>query len=119
MEACMLHTGYHKVPSRKMIWELMGDCRNDFIADSIRRDVLEAVMTNIHFRDNAYGDNDQFYKVHPIFENLNKSAQWLLPLSSSLYSVDETMVPYYGRHSCKQFIRGKPVRFGYKVTIIY
>ena len=58
MEACTLHTGYHKVPSRKMIWELMGDCRNDFIADSIRRDVLEAVMTNIHFQDNAYADND-------------------------------------------------------------
>lgn len=24
------------------------------------------------------------------------------------------MVPYYGRHSCKQFILSKPVRFGYK-----
>ena len=29
------------------------------------------------------------------------------------------MIPYFGRHSSKQFIRGKPVRFGYKVTIIY
>jgi len=28
---------------------------------------------------------------------------------------DESMVPYYGRHRCKQFIRGKPIRFGYKV----
>jgi len=25
------------------------------------------------------------------------------------------MVKYFGRHSCKQFIRGKPIRFGYKV----
>lgn len=25
------------------------------------------------------------------------------------------MIAYYGRHSCKQFIRGKPIRFGYKV----
>ena len=115
----MLHMEYHKVPSRKMIWELSGDCRNEFIVENIRRDVLEAVMTIIHFADNADTDNDQFYKVRPIFENLNKSAQWLLPLSDSLYSVDESMVPYYGRHSCKQFIRGKPVRFGYKVTIIY
>ena len=24
------------------------------------------------------------------------------------------MVPYFGCHSCKQFIRGKPIRFGYK-----
>ncbi|XP_056647519.1 piggyBac transposable element-derived protein 3-like [Diorhabda sublineata] len=25
------------------------------------------------------------------------------------------MVPYYGRHGCKQFIRGKPIRYGYKL----
>ena len=24
------------------------------------------------------------------------------------------MVAYYGRHGCKQFIRGKPIRFGFK-----
>ena len=24
------------------------------------------------------------------------------------------MIPYFGRHSCKQFLRGKPVRFGFK-----
>lgn len=25
------------------------------------------------------------------------------------------MIPYYGRHGAKQFIRGKPIRFGYKM----
>ena len=25
------------------------------------------------------------------------------------------MVPYYGHHSCKMFIKGKPIRFGYKI----
>nr|XP_054919882.1 piggyBac transposable element-derived protein 3-like isoform X1 [Dermacentor andersoni] len=30
-------------------------------------------------------------------------------------SYDESMIEYYGRHGCKQFIRGKPIRFGYKV----
>ena len=29
-------------------------------------------------------------------------------------SIDDSMMPYYGRHSCKPFIRGKPNRFGYK-----
>ena len=24
------------------------------------------------------------------------------------------MIKYYGMHGCKQFIRGKPIRFGYK-----
>jgi DNA excision repair protein ERCC-6 len=31
-----------------------------------------------------------------------------------IWAIDEAMEPYYGRHSLKQFIRGKPVRFGYK-----
>ncbi|CAI6371246.1 unnamed protein product [Macrosiphum euphorbiae] len=30
------------------------------------------------------------------------------------HSIDESMVPYFGRHGCKQFIRGKPIRFGFK-----
>lgn len=30
-------------------------------------------------------------------------------------SYDESMIAYFGRHGCKQFIKGKPMRFGYKV----
>lgn len=30
-------------------------------------------------------------------------------------SIDESMIPYYGKHFAKQFIRGKPIRFGFKV----
>ena len=47
-----------------MICESMGDCRNPFIADSIRRDTIEAVMSNVHFRDNALADGDKYYKVN-------------------------------------------------------
>ncbi|KAK9744216.1 Transposase IS4 [Popillia japonica] len=31
---------------------------------------------------------------------------------------DESMVKYFGRHPSKQFIRGKPIRFGYKVSCL-
>ncbi|XP_060863589.1 piggyBac transposable element-derived protein 3-like [Metopolophium dirhodum] len=33
------------------------------------------------------------------------------------HSIDESMVPYFGRHGCKQFIRGKPIRFGFKIWV--
>ena len=33
---------------------------------------------------------------------------------SSHMSIDEMMIPYYGKHGDKQFIRGKPIRFGFK-----
>lgn len=34
---------------------------------------------------------------------------------SETLSIDEQMVPYFGRHSCKMFIQNKPIRFGYKL----
>lgn len=36
-------------------------------------------------------------------------------MSCSDFFIDETMVPYHGRHSTKQHIHGKPIRFGYKL----
>ncbi|KAI7814467.1 putative piggyBac transposable element-derived protein 3-like [Triplophysa rosa] len=54
-----------------------------------------------------------FFKVRPIFQELNTSYK-ILPFSKWL-SVDESMIPYYGRHGYKQFIKGKPIRYGYKV----
>ncbi|KAJ8947606.1 hypothetical protein NQ314_008575 [Rhamnusium bicolor] len=36
-------------------------------------------------------------------------------VSEKNLAFDESMVKYYGKHSCKQFLRAKPIRFGYKV----
>ena len=44
----------------------------------------------------------------------NKFQQFIIPLESS-FSVDEAMEPYYGHHSLKQFIRGKPIRYVFKI----
>ena len=100
-----------------MVWELSGDCHNPFISDNIRCDTFEGVLQCLHFRDNALVDGDSYYKVHPIFNNLNSGARFFLPTLDPKFSVDEVMIPYFGRHSTKQFIRGKPVRYGYKVII--
>lgn len=32
--------------------------------------------------------------------------------------IDEQMVQYFVRHSCKRFIKGKPIRFGFKLWCI-
>ncbi|KAF2901515.1 hypothetical protein ILUMI_04673 [Ignelater luminosus] len=39
------------------------------------------------------------------------------PVSEDM-SVDESIIPYFGRNGCKQFIRGKPIRFGYKAWVL-
>ena len=35
--------------------------------------------------------------------------------SGSDHGIDETMIPYLGKHGTKQFICGKPIRFGFKL----
>ena len=32
-------------------------------------------------------------------------------------NIDESVVPYYGRNGCKQYILNKPVKFGYKLWV--
>lgn len=112
-EAVLLHSGYNSVPRRKMLWESKPDCRNELITNAVRRREVDAMLRSLHFRDNTQIDSDNYYKVRPIFDNLNKSISWFK--DNEKFSVDEVMIPYYGRHSSKQYIRGKPVRYGFKV----
>ena len=53
----------------------------------------------------------------PLYDLLNTKIVQFGIVHESL-SVDEEMVPYFGRHSCKQFIKAKPIRFGFKLRVL-
>lgn len=113
-EAMLLHSGYHAVPRRRMLWEMKEDCHNTLVANNITRSKVDHVLKCLHFRDNAHIDDDAYYKVRPIFDNLNRNnTMWFS--DEEKFSVDEIMIPYFGRHSSKQYIHGKPIRYGFKV----
>ncbi|CAH1955263.1 unnamed protein product [Acanthoscelides obtectus] len=74
-------------------------------------------MQNLHLNDNNNLENtDMFSKLRHLFSTLNEKFQSFASLEEC-HSVDESMVPYYGGHGSKQFIRGKPIRWGYKVWV--
>ena len=56
-------------------------------------------------------------KIDPLQQALNASLQHFGVFAEDL-SASEQMIPYFGSHSCKIFIRGKPIRFGYKKWIL-
>nr|CAH7746456.1 unnamed protein product [Callosobruchus chinensis] len=56
-------------------------------------------------------------KVRPLMKKLNQNFQQWGIFHENL-AIDEAMVKFFGRHSSKQYIRGKPVRFGYKNWMI-
>ncbi|CAK1591648.1 unnamed protein product [Parnassius mnemosyne] len=68
----------------------------------------------MHVSDNAALDvQDKFTKVRPLWEKLNEKWMKYWPQYNEV-SIDESMIPYYGHHSTKQHIHGKPIRFGFK-----
>jgi hypothetical protein len=60
----LLHSGYHTVPRREMLWEQKADCYNPLVAENIRRKDVRAVLACLHFRDNSGMDDDGYYKVN-------------------------------------------------------
>ncbi|KAK3880386.1 hypothetical protein Pcinc_015152 [Petrolisthes cinctipes] len=51
------------------------------------------------------------------FVSINKAAEEYIE-KTEYVSVDESMIKYFGPHHLKQFIRGKPVHFGYIVWVL-
>lgn len=110
----LLFTGYHKLPREDMYWENSDDCSIRIVTNAMSRQVFRDIKRNLHLNDNSNIDReDKLYKIRRYTDMLNAKFLKFGVFSQNL-SIDEQMIPYYGRHPCKMFMRGKPVRFGFK-----
>ncbi|CAK1541427.1 unnamed protein product [Leptosia nina] len=115
--AVLLITGYLTPKYMRMFWEVKNDTHNDLISSSIRRNRFFEIQQYLHLSDStSLPPNDKFAKVREYFIKLNINfCSNFKKAGSSHISIDETIVPYFGRHGTKQHIHGKPIRFGYKL----
>nr|CAH7723345.1 unnamed protein product [Callosobruchus chinensis] len=98
-----------------MFLENSPDTHNELVSQALSRDRFEYILSNLHCCDNANLDAfDKFTKLRSLFQKVNKTFQEHASVHES-HSVAESMVPYYGIHGSEQFIRGKPIRYGYKL----
>jgi DNA excision repair protein ERCC-6 len=113
----LLASGVNQVPRRRDYWSNNSTLRNPAIADAIGVRRFEEIFPKLHFMPlKVKPGEDKFVKVRALLDLLNKRFM-SKGTSSCSFSVDESMVPYFGRHGCKQFIKGKPVRFGFKMWV--
>lgn len=113
--AILILSGYNHLPSKRLYWDMQDDTHNKLVADSMRRDRFLKIQRFIHMADNNQIDqSDKAWKLRPLMNAIKKKCLSNFQPTQNL-SYDETMIRYYGRHGCKQFIRGKPIRFGYKI----
>ena len=82
------------------------------------RNRLLEIKSFLHVADSqSLSESRMMAEVEPLYGFLNEKIQQFGIAHQDL-SIDKSMVPYFGRHSCKQFIRAKPIRFGYKLWVL-
>ena len=110
----LINTCYNENPQRKLYWDRGDDVRNYMVHEAMRRDRFLQIMQSMHCADNTqWNDTDKFTKLRPLLDLLKgRFLKHFNPIRDLSY--DESMIMYFGKHGCKQFICGKPIRFGYK-----
>ena len=107
--------GYMSFPRWRMMWEYHSESYLSSVSNAMRRNRFEILKAYAHFSDNTkLTKDDKFTKMRPLLTMLNERLLQYAILDERL-CVDESMMPYFGRHGAKQFLRGKPIRFGYKM----
>ena len=79
------------------------------------RNRYHEIKKYLHFADNQnLTEGHKMSKITPLYEMLNRNLIQF-GIFNKLLSVDESMVPYFGWHNAKMFIRGKPISFEFKI----
>ena len=72
------------------------------------------ILQNLHFADNNTSNtSDKGYKLRTVINHLNKAFQAAMS-DADRQSIDEHMTKFKGRNSCKQYIKNKPIKWGFK-----
>jgi hypothetical protein len=114
----LLFSGYHSVPNEKMYWSTSPDMNISIVSQTMSKNSFMKIIQYFHLADNStIKIGDKLAKIRPFYEHLiGKFTQF--EIFHETLSIDESMVPYYGHHSRKIFIRGKPIRFGSKIWML-
>jgi len=113
----VLISSYVSLPSRRIFWEQFCDIANSAVSSIMSLNRFEEILRYLHFADNLnLSPGDKMAKVRPLFDMMNERYIQFWPVEQDL-DVDKAMIPYFGRHFAKQFIRGKPIRFGFKTWL--
>lgn len=109
-------TGYTAPYNFRNLWSNDDDLRNEMVFNAMRRNRYEQILWSLHFESDLRPPTvivDKFWKISPLTNRIKANMMNHFHAEQNL-SYDESMIPYFGKHGCKQFIRGKPIRFGYK-----
>ena len=103
-----------KLPNVKCCWSLDSYLPNDGVRKAITRNRFVSILQNLRFTDNQTADkSDKAYKMRIVIDHLNKAFQDAMS-GAERQSIDEH-IKFEGRMSCKQYMKHKPIKWGFKL----
>ena len=116
--AILILTGYNSLPRRRLYWENSDDVHCEAVSKAMSRNRFDLLVSCLHCSDNMnLQQGDKMAKIRPLYDLLNERCKTYAP-NMNAKSVDEAMIPYYGRNNSKQRMQNKPVRVGYKQWVL-
>jgi len=111
----LMFSGYHQLPQQTHYFTQSEDLGIPLVYNHMTRDRFLTIKKYLHFNDNNNINvlSPKSFKIKPIMDMANVNFKKFGFFHEKI-SVDEQIVKYFGRNSIKQFIRNKPIRFGFK-----
>ena len=114
--------GYHRLPSVGHYWSTEPDLAVSFISNIMPRDRFKTIRKQIHFNnkelEKARGEegHDRLCKVRPLLNHVNEAFQSALS-PEEYQSIDERMIKFKGPNILKQYVKSKPIKWGFKAWV--
>lgn len=114
----LLLSGYHTLPNERLYWSTDEDVGVPVVFEKMSRNKFQEIKRYFHLSDNScLNPNDKLAKLRPFLDIFQRNLLQFGVFETDL-SLDEQMVPYYGKHGCKIYMKGKPVKFGFKIWVL-
>ena len=111
----VLAMGVKRLPEIRDHWSTEEVLADPYISSKMSRDRFEEILRYLHVADNATTGNskDKLAKVRPMITALNASFRAVYNPTEEV-SIDEGMTPFKGRTGIKQYMKAKPVKWGFR-----
>ena len=114
-----IHLGYRKIPRYRLMWMASSLCYDHLISKVFSRNRFESYLSFLHIvnedtEKKLKENGDKLCKVRPLNDHLQKRCKE----PHREISIDERMVRSKARFSFRQYIRNKPVKWGFKLWVL-
>ena len=115
--AALIYSGIIVSTNKTMYFGTAFGEGSQVMKDLFTRDSFRLIEKYIHLAGHSTTEEEKksnrFWKLNPVFDLLNRSGRNFPKCRD--YSVDESMIRFYGHHQDKVYMPAKPIKWGFKM----